>query len=149
MNGVKAGMSKKRYGRVLIAGRDLALLQSRSLLLGTYFEVYAAARVTEARSLIARHRFDLVILCSSLSEAECRVVSQYVQGPDCPAKILLIGRDIELGTAVDFICVQCQENIFHLLQASADALGYRVGIRGLAPGKQAFGDRFLSAARCS
>lgn len=57
---------------VLIVSRDQMLLQTRTLILGAYFQVEAAGRVPEAEAAMAKICFDLVILCYSLSDDEYR-----------------------------------------------------------------------------
>ena len=58
--------------QVLVASRDPMLLQTRQLILGAFFEVHGAGRVREAEALMARFSFDLIILCSTLGDSDCR-----------------------------------------------------------------------------
>jgi DNA-binding NtrC family response regulator len=55
---------------VLIVGRDQMLMQTRGLILGTYFQVETANRLSEAVAQLSRRDFDLVVLCQSLSDDE-------------------------------------------------------------------------------
>ena len=55
---------------VLLVSRDQMLLQTRALILGAYFQVQSAGRVTEAEAAMAKTAFDLVVLCYSLSDGE-------------------------------------------------------------------------------
>ena len=64
--------------QVLLASRDAMLLQTRQLILGAFFRVHGAGRIREAGVLIAMCAFDLVILCYTLTEGECREVIQLV-----------------------------------------------------------------------
>ncbi len=57
--------------RVLVVSRDETLLRTRALILGAFFEVHSAGRALEATSLLHNHVFDLVVLCHSLTNAEC------------------------------------------------------------------------------
>src|SRR5271157_4654558 len=67
---------------VLVVGRDRMLLQSRQLILGTYFQTEAAGRIQEAAAMIASRDFDLIVLCFTLSDDECRQVAGMVQHQD-------------------------------------------------------------------
>ncbi|HEY6845021.1 MAG TPA: hypothetical protein VI320_02280 [Terracidiphilus sp.] len=74
---------------VLIVSRDQMLLQSRALILGTYFQVEAAGRVPEAELAMARISFDLVVLCYSLSDNEYLRMIDMCGRQDPQPKILL------------------------------------------------------------
>jgi DNA-binding response OmpR family regulator len=74
---------------VLIVSRDQLLLQSRALILGTYFQVEAAGRVPEAELAMARISFDLVVLCYSLSDNEYLRMIDMCGRQDPQPKILL------------------------------------------------------------
>ena len=58
--------------RVLVVSRDVPLLRTRDLMQGTFFSVLTAGTVAEARNLIEEEQFDLLVLCHSLTEQECR-----------------------------------------------------------------------------
>ena len=58
------------HSQILLVSRDQMLLQTRRLILGTYFEVEAAGRVSEAGAILSKHDFDLIVLCDTLSEPE-------------------------------------------------------------------------------
>lgn len=60
----------KSEAGVLIVGKDEMLLQTRKLILGGYFHVETAGRVSHAISLATEHRFDLIVLCYSLTDEE-------------------------------------------------------------------------------
>ena len=55
---------------VLVVSRDQMLLQTRALILGAYFQVESAGRVSEAEAAMAKSPFDLIVLCYSLSDGE-------------------------------------------------------------------------------
>jgi DNA-binding response OmpR family regulator len=57
--------------RVLVVSRDEMLLRTRVMILGAFFEVSGAGRSSEAIALIEDHVFDLMVLCHSLTNAEC------------------------------------------------------------------------------
>ena len=59
------------HARVLVVSRDEMLLRSREMILGAFFAVRGAGRFVEARSLLTSNKFDLVVLCHSLTPDEC------------------------------------------------------------------------------
>jgi DNA-binding response OmpR family regulator len=67
------------HSQILVVGRDQMLLQTHRLILGTYFEVEAAGRISEAGSILSKHDFDLIVLCDTLTDAECQQVAEMVQ----------------------------------------------------------------------
>ena len=80
------------HSQILIVSRDQMLLQTRRLILGTYFEVESAGRMSEAGYILSRHDFDLIVLCDTLSDAECRQIADMVQGQrPRPALLSLLG----------------------------------------------------------
>src|SRR6516225_126163 len=60
--------------QVLVVSRDAMLLQTRQLILGAFFRVQTAGRIREAEALLVTRTFDLIILCYTLTEAECQEV---------------------------------------------------------------------------
>ncbi|HEY3706543.1 MAG TPA: hypothetical protein VGL22_15885 [Terracidiphilus sp.] len=59
--------------------RDQMLLQTRRLILGTYFEVESAGRLSEAGSVLSKHDFDLIVLCDTLTDSECDQIAHMVE----------------------------------------------------------------------
>jgi len=59
------------HARVLVVSRDEMLLRTREMILGAFFAVRGAGRFSEARVLLTNNRFDLIILCHSLTQEEC------------------------------------------------------------------------------
>ena len=55
------------------------LLQTRRLILGTYFDVEAAGRMSEAGMLLSKRDFDVIVLCDTLSESECLQIADLVR----------------------------------------------------------------------
>jgi len=47
------------------------LLRTREMILGAFFAVRGAGRFSEARVLLTNNKFDLIILCHSLTQEEC------------------------------------------------------------------------------
>jgi hypothetical protein len=66
------------------------LLQTRALILGTYFQVEAAGRVPEAEAAMRKRAFDLVVLCYSLSDDEYSKMLELCQSQDPPPKVLTL-----------------------------------------------------------
>jgi len=101
------------------------LLQARRLILGTYFDVESAGRMSEAGSILSKHDFDLIVLCDTLSDQECRQIASMVsdQKPQ-PTLLSLLGpgtrdHDPPVGRKVAL-----RGGPLQLLQECADALGF-------------------------
>jgi hypothetical protein len=76
---------------VLVVSRDQMLLQTRALILGAYFQVEAAGRITEAEAAMAKTAFDVVVLCYSLSDDEYRKMTELCERPTPRPQILTLG----------------------------------------------------------
>ena len=116
--------------RVLFVSRDQMLLQTRMLILGAFFQVEGAGRVKEAEILISKYRFDLIVLCYSLSEEECQQVHSVVEQQDPPPKILLLsaaGSKPALGESDR--AMMCEAGPYHLLKKSAELLGVDLRVK--------------------
>jgi DNA-binding NtrC family response regulator len=59
------------HARVLVVGRDEMLLRTREMILGAFFVVQGAGRLPEAVTAMTGSKFDLVVLCHSLTVDEC------------------------------------------------------------------------------
>lgn len=84
--------------RVLVVSRDVPLLRTRDLMQGTFFSVLTAGTVAEARNLIEEERFDLLVLCHSLTEQECRQLTKSAQLRRSTVKVLATsphGKDVK------------------------------------------------------
>ena len=75
---------------VLVVSRDQMLLQTRALILGTYFQVEAAGRVPEAEEAMRKQAFDLVVLCYSLSDDEYRKMLDLCLCQASPPRVLTL-----------------------------------------------------------
>src|SRR6267154_1417662 len=85
-----AGEYMSRPKRILLVSRDLMVLQTRKLMLGAYFEVHAAGRVREAKTLLGEQDFDLIVLCYTVGQDDCHGIVESAQ-QHCPqAKILVL-----------------------------------------------------------
>jgi len=93
----------KSDAQVLMVGKDEMLLQTRKLILGSYFQVDAAGRVSHAAQLMGERRFDLIVLCRSLSGHECERIAELADNQNPPPKILTLGagRRQSCGNGVD------------------------------------------------
>ena len=67
------------HSQILVISRDQMLLQTRRLILGTYFEVEAAGRMSEAGAILSKRDFDVIVLCDTLSEDECHQIEDFVR----------------------------------------------------------------------
>jgi DNA-binding NtrC family response regulator len=65
--------------RVLVVSQDEMLLRTRELILGAFFKVQGAGRVSEAKLLIQNKIFDLIVFCHSVTEAECEQLVDLAQ----------------------------------------------------------------------
>lgn len=59
------------HARVLVVSRDEMLLRTRKMILGAFFDVQTAGTSSEAKALLKAKRFDLIVLCHSLTNDEC------------------------------------------------------------------------------
>lgn len=109
---------------VLLVSRDQAVLQTRQLILGAFFQAYCATRISEAEALISRYSFDLIVLCYTLAESERRAVMSLVADLKRPPRILLL---TPVGTlpedAVPGQATMTEAGPYYLLMKSAEMLG--------------------------
>jgi hypothetical protein len=118
--------------RVLLVSRDMTVLQTRKLMLGAYFDVRAAGRVVEATILLAEQPFDLIVLCYTLTEDDCRKILTAAQ-LRCPgAKILslTVTGDAASRSARDSYSLSAEEGPFILVKKSAELLGFEFRSKG-------------------
>jgi len=112
------------HSQILVVSRDQMLLQTRRLILGTYFDVEAAGRISEAGSILAKRDFDLIVLCDTLSDAECQQIAQMVREQRPQPTLLSIlgpgtrGHEREVGRKLALAGGPLQ-----LLKECANALG--------------------------
>lgn len=73
------------HARVLVVSRDEMLLRSREMILGAFFAVRGAGRFIEAKTLLTKNDFDLIVLCHSLTPDECErlAVMAHDRTPRC------------------------------------------------------------------
>lgn len=76
--------------RLLCMGHDPLLNRTRKLIFEKCFDVTLASALEEAVSLLAEQRFDLVLLCYSLTDEECRWAVECIHGFPHPPRILVL-----------------------------------------------------------
>lgn len=113
------------HSQILVVSRDQMLLQTRRLILGTYFEVEAAGRMSEAGSILKKRDFDLIVLCDTLTNSECQQIAEMVRdqrpqptllsllGPGTKSQERDVGRKLPLSGGP-----------LQLLKVCADTLGF-------------------------
>jgi hypothetical protein len=80
----------KTHSQILVVSWNELLLQTRRLILGTYFEVDGAGKLSEAADRLRTTSFDLVVLCDTLSDSECMQIFEYARGLSHKPEILLL-----------------------------------------------------------
>jgi hypothetical protein len=112
---------------VLLVSRDTTLLHLRKSILGTYFRVETASRLSEAESQIADQAFDLVVLCFTLSNDEYGQIGALARGKVPEPAILTLhapGKPRRANTAGGVVLVE--KGPLTLLKASAEVLGFEL-----------------------
>ena len=121
-----------RPKRILLVSRDLTVLQTRKLMLGAYFDVHAAGRVLEAKALLGEQHFDLIVLCSTLTQDDCQTIVDSAQ-QHCPqARILVL---TAAGYAAKQVHIHgyflaAEDGPFTLVKKSAELLGFEFRSKG-------------------
>jgi DNA-binding NtrC family response regulator len=118
--------------RILLISRDLMVLQTRKLMLGAYFDVSAAARVLEAKILLAERRFDLIVLCYTLTDDDCQKILNAARLHSSGAKILTLTVTgyASAQAATDSYFLPAEEGPFTLVKKSAELLGFEFRSKG-------------------
>jgi len=110
--------------QVLLVSRDAMLLQTRQLILGAFFRVKTAGRLREAEELISTYRFDLIILCYTLTEAESRRLIDLAAEQKRQPRILILtpaGYPPPDPGVADAMMIEAGP--YYLLKKSAELLG--------------------------
>lgn len=113
------------HSQILVVSHDQMLLQTRRLILGTYFDVKGAGRLSEAGSILSKHDFDLIVLCDTLTEDERKQIASMVSEQDPKPTLLSLqgpgnaGHDPSVGRKLT-----CTGGPLTLLRECADVLGY-------------------------
>jgi DNA-binding response OmpR family regulator len=116
---------------VLVVSRDQRLLQSRQLILGAFFEVDGAGRIQEAERLLCKRRFDLIVLCYSLSNFDLEQMAGLVEQQVPQPKVLTLSaaRSKVIVTPTDRLHM-LEAGPYHLLKRSAEILGIELKSKG-------------------
>jgi hypothetical protein len=78
---------------VLVVSRDQMLLQTRALMLGAYFQVDSAGRISEAELALSKIDFDLVVLCYSIPDDEYQKLLELTSRQKHRPKILILNNE--------------------------------------------------------
>ena len=116
--------------QVLVVSRDQMLLHTRQLILSAFFQVKGAGRVVEAEELISRCHFDLIVLCYTLAECECRsVLGAIAKQHPRPKVLMLNGAGIESENSFFDQTVMTEAGPYYLLDKSAELLGVDIKMK--------------------
>ena len=118
--------------RILLVSRDLLVLQTRKLMLGAYFEVCAAGRVLEAKTFLAGRKFDLIVLCYTLTDDDCQMILNAARphSPDARTLMLTVPGYSAAHLPVDSCFLPAEQGPFILVKKSAELLGYEFRSKG-------------------
>lgn len=118
------------HSQILVVSHDQMLLQTRRLILGTYFEVEGAGRMSEAGSILSKHDFDLIVLCDTLSDNERAQIAELISDQDPQPKLLsLLGPGTRGHDPVVGRKIPAGAGPLGLLKACADTLGYDLSVK--------------------
>ena len=115
---------------VLVVSRDSILLQTRQLILGAFFQADCAGRVREAVHRMSSCRYDLVILCYTLSEWEQRRIIEFAaEQKHSPKVLILTPAGNPPGEPLSVDAVMSEAGPYYLLKKSAEMLGVDIRAR--------------------
>ena len=113
--------------QVLVVSRDAMLLQTRQLILGTFFRTWCAGRIREVETLLSTYPFDLVILCYTLNEVESRyVIDLATQQMRHPRILMLAPIGTPVAEADPGELVMTEAGPYYLLKRTAELLGVEI-----------------------
>jgi CheY-like chemotaxis protein len=116
--------------KILVVSQDLMALQTRKLMLGAYFDVTAAGRASEAKSVLTSHEFDLIVLCYTISELDCRHIIDASHAARPCVKILLLTASGYAEKHLAHPKLSSEEGPFVLVRKAAEMLGYEFVSKG-------------------
>lgn len=90
----------EQHVRVLCFSRDACLLQTRRMVLASRFEVVAIGSLEEMQKLPNDQRFDVVLLCHTLSREECDLARDIAHRRWRSAKILALS--VERSSCLEY-----------------------------------------------
>lgn len=106
------------------------LLQTRRLILGTYFEVEGAGRMSEAGAILSKHEFDLIVLCDTLSDLERKQIAEMVSDQNPQPKLLsLLGPGTKQHDPIVGQKIPAGAGPLGLLKVCANALGRDLSVK--------------------
>lgn len=109
---------------ILIVSRDPSLLQTRRLILGAYFQVEAAVRLSEAGALLSHRDFELIVLCDTIPDFECLQIADLVRDRHPrPTLLTLMAQGRKRRFSESGRWLTCGHSPIELLKACAQVLG--------------------------
>jgi DNA-binding NtrC family response regulator len=123
----------KSEARILVVGRDEMLLQTRKLILGTYFQVQTAGRVSHAVGIMQAQAFDLVVLCYSLTDEESgKIIAMVEKMQPRPQVLAMSALGRAAAGAGAYAELKADDGPFALAKKTAEMLG--VELKGAGRG---------------
>jgi hypothetical protein len=118
----------KSNARVLIVSRDEALLRTRELIIGAYFNTIGVGTPSEAKAQLRTERFHLMVLCHSLRSNEAENLAELAHRQEPPAKVLALRPRTDIGEPRPWAdeVIGVDAGPFALLVKSADILNFRI-----------------------
>lgn len=117
--------------QVLVVSRDAMLLHTRQLILGAFFQVQGAGRIRAVEELLSIRSYDLLILCYTLTQEECRYIIALAAEQKRPPLVLMLSpAGILPAEHAPGDIVMTESSPYYLLKKSAEMLG--VDIRAKA-----------------
>ena len=113
--------------QLLVVSRDAMLLQTRQLILGAFFHTDCAGRVREAEALMSNRRYDLVILCYTLSEIErLDIIELAAKQRHRPRMLILTPAGMPPSEPALGDATMSEAGPYYLLKKSAEMLGVEI-----------------------
>jgi DNA-binding response OmpR family regulator len=116
--------------QVQVVSHDPMLLQTRRLILGAFFHAEGASRVREAGAHMSCRRYDLIILCYTLSESEQGQVMNLAAAQKHRPRILILtpaGSPPAESRSAD--AMMTEAGPYYLLKKSAEMLGVDIRLK--------------------
>jgi hypothetical protein len=132
----------KSQAQVLLIGKDDQLLRTRQLILGTFFQVETAGRISHAVGILANRHFDLIVLCYSLAEDERQKVEDLLQNNSHSTQILTLRNSMTLSGGCSTVSDSADETRqelnsdggpYTLVKKCAEMLGVELKSIGRSP----------------
>jgi hypothetical protein len=124
------GMTEQR---ILLVSWDSILLETRILVLRTRFLAEGAATLSEVDVLARREQFHLVVICQTLSDVECILISQkfgyrrsyphflFLVNSDQVRPRSLSGRSVEIDGPINLL-EECAISLGQLVRAEGGVI---------------------------